>query len=187
MELSSEKYVYKQFDTLTNKHLEDKDFLKANPTLDIPLITENHYSIISGPMQYVNYLITTRENVKRMLYSSESKVEIDRNIQHFTSKMRPFTGKIIRMLTTRLLEDYKVLNNSKISKVPKEMQERMSLSSVRNSNQVPERAAIKREIDMHLTKLLEHLNQHLGQNLYFGDTKRISVDDLMYFNEIQTI
>jgi hypothetical protein len=57
MELCSEKHVYKQLDTMTNKHLEDQEFLKVNPTLDIPVITENHYSIISGPMQYVNYLI----------------------------------------------------------------------------------------------------------------------------------
>ena len=134
MELCSEKYVYKQLDTMTNKHLEEQEFLKVNPTLDIPVVTENHYSIISGPMQYVNYLIQTRENVKRMLYSSESKVEIDRNIQHFTGKMRPVTGKIIRMLTTRLVEDFKTVNKSKMTTVPKELQDRMSLSSTRTSS-----------------------------------------------------
>jgi hypothetical protein len=58
-------------------------------------------------MQYVNYLIQTRESVKRTLYSAESKVEIDRNIQHFAGKVRPVTAKIIRMLTARLLEDHK--------------------------------------------------------------------------------
>lgn len=57
LEISSEKYVFKSLNTLTNKHLEDDDFLQVNPTLDIPVITENNYSIISGPMQYVNYLI----------------------------------------------------------------------------------------------------------------------------------
>ena len=95
--------------------------MKVNPTLDIPVITENNYSIISGPMQYVNYLIQTRENVKRMLYSSESRVEIDRNIQHFTGKMRPVTSKIIRMLTTRLVEDFKAVNKAKMTSVPKEI------------------------------------------------------------------
>ena len=122
------------------------------------MITESHYSIISGPMQYVNYLIQTRENVKRMLYSSESKVEIDRNIQHFAGKVRPVTGKIIRMLTTRLVEDFKSKNKGKMTAVPKEMQERMSLSSSRPSLQIPERAVIQKEIETHLTKLLEHLN-----------------------------
>lgn len=119
-----------------------------------------------------------------MLYSSESKIEIDRNIQHFTGKMRPVTGKIIRMLTTRLIEDFKSKNKARMSVVSKEMTERMSLSSSRPSLQIPERAVIQKEIETHLTKLLEHLNQHLGQNLYFGDTKRLSVDDLMFFNEI---
>jgi len=50
MDICSEKYVFKQLDTLTNKHLEDSDFLLVNPTLDIPVITENNYSIISGPV-----------------------------------------------------------------------------------------------------------------------------------------
>jgi hypothetical protein len=58
-------------------------------------------------MQYVNYLIQTRENVKKHLYANESKLEIDRNIQHFTGKMRPVTGKILRMLITRFVEDNK--------------------------------------------------------------------------------
>lgn len=119
-----------------------------------------------------------------MLYSSESKIEIDRNIQHFTGKMRPVTGKIIRMLTTRLIEDFKSKNKARMSIVSKEMTERMSLSSSRTSLQIPEKTAIQKEIETHLNKLLEHLNQHLGQNLYFGDTKRLSVDDLMFFHEI---
>lgn len=50
MDICSEKYVFKQLDTLINKHLEDSDFLLVNPTLDIPVITENNYSIISGPV-----------------------------------------------------------------------------------------------------------------------------------------
>lgn len=48
MDMCSEKYVFKQLDTLSNKHLEDKDFLLVNPTMDVPVITESHYSIISG-------------------------------------------------------------------------------------------------------------------------------------------
>jgi glutathione S-transferase len=57
MEICSEKYTFKCLDTLRNKHLDEPDFLKANPTVDIPVIVESHYSIISGPTQYVNYLI----------------------------------------------------------------------------------------------------------------------------------
>jgi hypothetical protein len=52
----------------------------VNPTLDIPVITENNYSIISGPVQYVTYLIQTRDKVKSTLYKNEHKVEIDKNI-----------------------------------------------------------------------------------------------------------
>lgn len=118
--------------------MENQEFLKVNPTLDVPVITENHFAIISGPMQYVNYLIQTRESVRRTLYNAESKVEIDRNIQHFAGKVRPVTGKIIRMLTTRLAEDFK----GKTRVVSKEAQERLSLSSSRSSLQIPERAAI---------------------------------------------
>jgi glutathione S-transferase len=80
MEICSEKYTFKCLDTLRNKHLDEPDFLKANPTLDIPVIVESHYSIISGPTQYVSYLIQTRETVRKTLYPSESKTEIDRNI-----------------------------------------------------------------------------------------------------------
>ena len=57
LEISNEKYVFKSLFTLTNQHLNDADFLAVNPTLDIPVMTENNFSIISGPMQYVNYLL----------------------------------------------------------------------------------------------------------------------------------
>lgn len=136
LEICSEKYTFKCMDTLTNKHLDEPDFLKANPTLDIPVIVESHFSIISGPMQYVNYLIQTRDSIRKTLYPSESKSEIDRNIQHFTGKVRPITGKLIRMLTSRLQEDFK--NPAKMTQVSKEVQERMSLSSSRPSLQVPD-------------------------------------------------
>ena len=102
------------------------------------MLTENHYSIISGPVQYITYLIQTREKVKTQMYNHESKVEIDRNVTHFSGKMRPVTGKIIRMLTSRLFEDHKGQNKTRMSSVTKEMQERASLSSSRGSLVVPE-------------------------------------------------
>jgi hypothetical protein len=83
MKICDEKFFYKNLDTLTNKHLEDDEFMYANPTLDLPVISENHYHIISGPVQYVTYLINTREGVRRKLYHSDSKTEIDKNVNYF--------------------------------------------------------------------------------------------------------
>lgn len=166
LEICNEKHTFKSLDTLRNKHLQDKEFATLNPTFDIPLMNELNFSVISGPMQFVNYLIQTRKKVRETLYPSESKAEIDRNIQHFAGKVRPVTGKIIRMLTTRLSEDFKDKNQDEISK---EVLDKLSLSTSSRTASVPERTIIEREITTHLSKLLEHLNEHLGAKEYFGD------------------
>ena len=74
-----------------------------------------------------------------------------------------------------------------MSSLSKEMRERASLSSTRASLIVPEQDRIEKEIGGVLATILNHLNQHLGKNDYFGDMWRISVDDLMFYNEIATI
>jgi hypothetical protein len=81
--------------------------------------------------------------------------------------MRPVTGKIIRMLTARLIEDHK--SKHKMPAVGSELQNRVSLSSNRPSLAVPDMAVIDKEVQTHLSKLLEHLDRHLGPKKYFGD------------------
>lgn len=99
--------------------------------------------------------------------------------------MRPVTGKIIRMLTARLVDEDK--GKLKRSTLSKEMQDRSSLSNSRTSLVIPDLKIVDKEIEMHLTKLLQHLGQHLGKKNYFGDPTRVSIDDLMYYNDILTI
>ena len=69
--------------------------------------------------------------------------------------MRPVTGKIIRMLTARLVDEDK--GKQRRSTVTKEMSDRASLSNSRTSLVVPDLKIVDKEIEMHLTKLLQHL------------------------------
>ena len=96
--------------------------------------------------------------------------------------------KLTRMLMARFIEDHKG-DSAQKSFTPrnKEMQERTSLSSSRAANVTPEWEAINSEINKGLRVILQHLNFRLHTKDYFGDNSKISVDDIMIYNEIATI
>jgi hypothetical protein len=59
------------------------------------------------------------------------------------------------MLTARLVDEDK--GKQRRSTVTKEMSDRASLSNSRTSLVVPDLKIVDKEIEMHLTKLLQHL------------------------------
>ena len=102
--------------------------------------------------------------------------------------MRPVTSKLTRMLMARFIEDNGGgSTHQSFTPKNKEMQERTSLSSSRAAIVTPEWDAINSEINKGLRVILQHLNFRLHTKEYFGDNRRISIDDIMIYNEIATI
>ena len=102
VKISGVNFQFKPLNTLYNEHETNKEFGDVSPTKDIPVITEGSYKIISGPAQFMTYLSSTREDVKKKLHPPESRNQITKHLNWFQNKMRPTTGRLMKMLTIRL-------------------------------------------------------------------------------------
>jgi len=53
-------HEYKNIETLREEHKLSEEFALVSPILEVPVITEGSYKIISGPCQFMFYLCNTR-------------------------------------------------------------------------------------------------------------------------------
>ena len=71
MKIAGQDFEFKQINSLKGEHESNKEFEAISPSRDIPVITEGSYKIISGPVQYMTYLTSTRSDVKKKLYPDD--------------------------------------------------------------------------------------------------------------------
>ena len=114
LKITGQKYHFEQLNTLNNEHETDKRFVVISPNKEVPVITEGSYIIISGPVQFMTYLTSTREDVKKKLYPEDCHKQIHKHINWFQDKMRPATGRLMKMLN-KSIKDLAKDNNSENS------------------------------------------------------------------------
>ena len=162
LKLAEQDFEFKPINSLEGEHKTNKEFAIISPSLDIPVITEASYKIISGPVQYMTYLTHTRAAVKKKLYPDDWSRQISRHINWFQNKMRPTTGRLMKLLIAQIQR------------------------SVNDPNSAP--ANMQDDIDYEISvieKMLENLEVELRDQKYFGG--ELSVIDCLYYTEISTI
>ena len=63
MKLAGQAFQFENLNTLNNEHETNKRFEDVSPSKDVPVITEASYKIISGPIHFMSYLTSTRDDV----------------------------------------------------------------------------------------------------------------------------
>ena len=69
------------------------------------MITEGNYRNIGGPVQFLQYLCSTRALVKDKLYPKDCERAINRHLAWYQNKLRPKTQRLIKMLTRQIQEE----------------------------------------------------------------------------------
>ena len=62
-----QNYRYVNLNVLSNKHESNKKFLEVSPSLDYPVMTDDSFIIICSSLKSMNFLVATRDMVKRTL------------------------------------------------------------------------------------------------------------------------
>jgi hypothetical protein len=62
------------------------------------MITEGSFKILGGNNIFLIYLCNSHARIKDKLYPTESRVEIEKHLSFFQSRMKPVSNKIIKMI-----------------------------------------------------------------------------------------
>ena len=164
-------YDFEQISTLHEEHKRNQEFLAVSPIEDVPVLTEGSYKIISGPVHFMTYLCSTRDLVKNKLYPKDCERKINIHISWFQNKLRPHSGRLIKILMRKSQE----LRGDLSKETPRGGQRQSFNISPAN---------IEYEVEL-LLKLLENLDKELTNQKYFGEV--LSIADLLYYAEISTL
>ena len=62
------------------------------------MITEGSFKILGGNNIFLIYLCNSHEQIKRRLYPDENKVDIEKHLAWFQSRMKPTSTRLIKMI-----------------------------------------------------------------------------------------
>ena len=71
IKISGQSYKFENVNSLSKEHETNKQFGAISPNKDVPVITEGSYKIISGTVQFMTYLTSTREDLKKKLFPAD--------------------------------------------------------------------------------------------------------------------
>ena len=135
-----------------------ESYLAQNPSGQIPMITEGSFKILGGNNIFLIYLCNSHEQIKRKLYPDESKVDIEKHLAWFQSRMKPTSTRLIKMIVQ-----------------PQAF-----------GDKAPSAQELQREQEEFFKKLLPSLDKQLeGKRFFCGDD--VSIADIQYYCEISTI
>lgn len=90
-------YSFEEVDQFKGDHKKDS-YLAINPSGQIPMITEGSFKILGGNNIFLIYLCNSHQRIKDKLYPVETRVEIEKHLSWFQSRMRPCAGRLTRMI-----------------------------------------------------------------------------------------
>ena len=181
-------YKYINLDVLSNKHETNSKFLEISPSLDYPVMTDDSFIIICSSLKSMNFLVATRDMVKKTLMPVDYMKQITTHMNWFESMMRPKTKRAVNMLLKRMqmekesLQESQRQQPSQLTKDGSAMQQANTLQRTQSLKNFG--VQIDHEIEC-VKKLVEALNVQLKDSLYFGG--QLSIADIVYYIEISTI
>ena len=135
-----------------------ESYLAQNPSGQIPMITEGSFKILGGNNIFLIYLCNSNARIKDRLYPLESRVEIEKHLAWFQSRMKPTSTRLIKMIVQ-----------------PQAF-----------GDKAPSQQELAREQEEFFKKLLPSLDKQLENKRYFCG-EDVSIADIQYFCEISTI
>ena len=99
------EHEYNNIETMLEEHKRNADFTAVSPIMEVPVITEGSYKIISGPCQFMYYLCSTRQKIKDKLYPKDSEKPINKHLAYFQNKLRPKTQRLTKILQRKVQDE----------------------------------------------------------------------------------
>ena len=90
-------HQFEEVDYFKGEH-QKEPYLSVNPTGQIPMVSEGSFKILGGNNIYLVYLCNSHQRIKDKLYKQDQRGEIEKHLSWFQARMRPNTGRIIRMI-----------------------------------------------------------------------------------------